>query len=46
MTIRIENAAADARALRDEELNAVSGGESKPKGAPSEPSPRPRPSVA
>jgi hypothetical protein len=41
MTIRIENAAADPHALRDEELNAVSGGDSKPKGAPSEPKPRP-----
>jgi hypothetical protein len=44
MTIRIENTAADSRALRDEELKTVSGGDSKPKGAPSEP--RPRPSVS
>jgi hypothetical protein len=32
MTIRIENAAADPRALRDEDLKTVTGGESKPKG--------------
>ena len=29
---RIENATADPRALRDEELDAVNGGDSKPKG--------------
>jgi hypothetical protein len=29
---RIESAAADPRALREQELDAVTGGESKPKG--------------
>ena len=29
---RIENAAVDSRALPDEELEAVNGGDSKPKG--------------
>jgi hypothetical protein len=31
---RIENETADPRALRAEELDAVTGGESKPKGYP------------
>jgi hypothetical protein len=40
---RIENAAADSGALRDEELSAVTGGESKPKGSGGNTEPKPRP---